>query len=125
MARGQTSRRDGTERSRSALVATFIAPAIWSSGSSTRSSNVGGSRRVTTSSRQTTSPSSGLHQSDYGCAYEGGSVHDDGGVPDVGPGAADVGSGAADVGYAAADVGPGAADVAEEGGGVTPGRNPL
>jgi transposase len=58
---------DAIARSRSASVLTFIAPETWSSGSSTRSNNVGASRRAMTSSQQTTSPSSSLRQSDYGC----------------------------------------------------------
>jgi transposase len=40
----------------------------WSSGSSTRSSSVGVWQRVTTSLRPTTSHSSNLHRSGYGCA---------------------------------------------------------
>jgi Transposase DDE domain len=43
-------------------------PGIWSSGSSIRSSSVAGSQRVTISSPPTTSPSSSLHQSGFGCA---------------------------------------------------------
>jgi transposase len=39
-------------RTEPALVATYLAPGIWSSGSSTRSSNVAGSRPVMTSLRQ-------------------------------------------------------------------------
>ncbi len=64
---GPTFRQDAIARSRSASVLTFIAPETWSSGSSTRSNNVGGSRRAMTSSQQTTSRSSSLRQSGYGC----------------------------------------------------------
>src|SRR5665213_1360067 len=51
-----------------ASAATSTALVIWSSGSSTRSSGVGGSQLATTSSQQTISPSSSLRQSGYGCA---------------------------------------------------------
>jgi transposase len=54
-------------RSRSASALTSIAAETWSSGSSTRSSNVGGSRRAMTSSQQTTLRSSSLRPSGYGC----------------------------------------------------------
>ena len=59
-------RRIATIQSASARISTVLG--IWSSGSSTRSSSVGGSRRATTNSRPTTSPSSSLRQSGYGCA---------------------------------------------------------
>jgi transposase len=42
--------------------------ATWSSGFSTRSSDVGVSRHAMTSSQRTTSPSSSLHQSGFGYA---------------------------------------------------------
>jgi transposase len=67
-ARGKTSRRNGTGRSRSVLAVTSIAPTIWLSGSSIRSSSVGGLQLATISWQQTTSPSSSLRQFGYGCA---------------------------------------------------------
>ena len=48
--------------------ATSTVLAIWSSGTLTRSSSVGGSQRAMTSWQQTTLPSSNWHQLDYGCA---------------------------------------------------------
>jgi transposase len=60
--------RDETGRSQFALAATCIVHAIWSSVSSTRSSNVGVSRRAMISSQQITSPSFNWHPSGYGCA---------------------------------------------------------
>jgi transposase len=45
-----------------------IEPAIWSNGSSTRSSTVAGSQRATTSWRRTTLLSFSLRRSGYGCA---------------------------------------------------------
>src|ERR1700730_12212097 len=47
---------------------TSIAPAIWSNGSSTKLNNVGMSDLTTTNLQPTTSPSSSLRQSGYGCA---------------------------------------------------------
>ena len=64
---GPTFRRDAIATSRSASARISTAPAIWSRGSSTRSSNVGGSRRAMTSSPRITLPSSSLHPSEYGC----------------------------------------------------------
>src|SRR5262249_33666248 len=61
-------RRDATAASRSALAHVFIEPAIWSSGSSTRSSTVAGWQLAMTSWRPTTSLSSSLLQFGYGCA---------------------------------------------------------
>jgi hypothetical protein len=52
---GQTFRPDAIEGSRSAH--TFIAHEIWSSDSSIRSNNVGGSRRAMTSSQRTSEQS--------------------------------------------------------------------
>ncbi len=68
MAHGRIFRRDGTGPSRSASAAISIVRAIWSSGSSTRSNNVGGSQRATTSSRRTTSRSPSSRQSGFGSA---------------------------------------------------------
>ena len=59
---GPTFRPDLTARSRSASAHTFIAPEIWSSGSSIRSNSVGGSRRAMTSSQRPTSRSSSSRQ---------------------------------------------------------------
>jgi transposase len=59
-------RSNRTDRSASARVSTV--PATWSSGSSTRSNNVGGSQLATTSLRPTILPSSSLRRSGYGCA---------------------------------------------------------
>jgi transposase len=53
-------------RSASALTSTELV--TWSSGSSTRSSIVGVSPPVTTSSQPTTLPSSSSHPSEFGCA---------------------------------------------------------
>src|ERR1700745_977148 len=64
---GPTFRRDAIATNRSASVPTSTVPATWLSGSSTRSSEVVGSQRATTSLRPTPSPSSSLHQSGYGC----------------------------------------------------------
>jgi transposase len=50
---GQTFRRNGTVKTRSPSACICIARAIWSNGSSTRSSNVGVSRHDTTNARQT------------------------------------------------------------------------
>ena len=55
-------------RSRYASARICIEPAIWSNGSSTRSSTVAGSQRATTSLRQTTSLSFSSRRSGYGCA---------------------------------------------------------
>jgi transposase len=52
--------------SASARISTVLG--IWSSGSSIRSSSVGGSRHATTNSQPTISPSSSLHQSGFGSA---------------------------------------------------------
>ena len=59
---GPTSHQSAIATSRSASARISTVPATWSSGSSTRSNSVGGSRRATTSSRPTTSRSSSLHQ---------------------------------------------------------------
>jgi hypothetical protein len=67
-ARGPTFRRSAIEKSRFALARIFIARAISSNGSSTRSSNVGVSRPDTTNSRPTILPSSSSRQSAFGCA---------------------------------------------------------
>ncbi len=63
----QTFRRNETAKTRSALARICIAHAIWSNGSSTRSSNVGVSRPDTTNSRQTIWRSSSWHRSEFGC----------------------------------------------------------
>jgi transposase len=55
-----------SERFASARIS--IEPAIWSNGSSIRSSIVGELQRATTSWRRTTSLSFSLHRSGYGCA---------------------------------------------------------
>ena len=60
---GRTSRRSEIARSPICFSPICIARAIWSSGSSTRSSNVGASRRDTTNSQPTISPSSSSHRS--------------------------------------------------------------
>jgi transposase len=65
---GPTFRRDAIATNRPASVPTSTVPATWLSGSSTRSSNVVGSRHATTNSPPTTLPSSSLHRSGYGCA---------------------------------------------------------
>ncbi len=52
---GPTFRQGAIAKNPSASVLTFIAPETWSSAFSTRSSNVGGSRRAMTSSQQTIS----------------------------------------------------------------------
>jgi hypothetical protein len=65
---GRISLQRAIGQSRSALAHISTGHEIWSSGSLTRSSIVGESQRATTSSRQTTSHSSNLRQSDYGCA---------------------------------------------------------
>ncbi len=70
-ARWPIFRRDAIAASRFALARISIEPAIWSNGSSIRSSTVGGLQRVTTSSRPTTSPLSSLHQYGFGCALMG------------------------------------------------------
>ena len=67
-AHGPTSRHDAIATSRSASARISIAPATWSSGSSTRSSTAVVWQRATTSSRPTTSHSSSLHPYAYGCA---------------------------------------------------------
>src|SRR5258707_1766587 len=59
--------RNETVKTRSASARICIARAIWSDGSSARSSNVGVSRPDTTNSRQTIWRSSSLHQSEFGC----------------------------------------------------------
>jgi hypothetical protein len=64
---GQTFRPNETVKTRSASARVCIARAIWSNGSSTRSSNVGVWRPDTTNSRQTIWRSSSLHQSEFGC----------------------------------------------------------
>jgi hypothetical protein len=64
---GPTYRREAIATNRSALARISTERATWSSGSSIRSSNVGGSRRATTSSRPTTWPSSNSLQ--FGCGY--------------------------------------------------------
>jgi hypothetical protein len=51
-----------------ALARICIEPAIWSSGSLTKSNTVAGSQRTTTSLRRTTSRSFSLRQSGCGCA---------------------------------------------------------
>jgi hypothetical protein len=56
-------------QTRSASAPISTATATWWSGSSTRSSSVGGSRPDTTSSPPTTSPSSSSPASAYGCAF--------------------------------------------------------
>ena len=56
-------------KTRSASARICIARANWSSGSSTRSSNVGGSRPDTTSSRPTIWPSSSSHLSAFGYVH--------------------------------------------------------
>jgi hypothetical protein len=56
------------QMNRSASVPTSTVPATWLSGSSTRSSNVVGSQRATTSLRPTTLPSSSSRQYGSGCA---------------------------------------------------------
>ena len=63
-----TSHRDAIAASRFASARICIEPAIWSRGSSTRSSTVARSQRATTSSRPTTSRSFSLRLSGYGCA---------------------------------------------------------
>jgi hypothetical protein len=65
---GPTFHPDVIATNRSASVPTSTVPATWLSGSSTRSSSVVGSRRVTTNSRPTTSRSSNLRRYVYGCA---------------------------------------------------------
>src|SRR5262249_42122877 len=56
-----------TNRSTSARISTE--PATWWNGSSTRSNNVAGSRHATTNWRPTTSLSSSLRRSGYGCEF--------------------------------------------------------
>ncbi len=63
-----TFRPDATVLSRSASARISTALAIWSKGSSTRSSTVAGSPRATTSWRQTTLHSFNSRRSGYGCA---------------------------------------------------------
>jgi hypothetical protein len=65
---GPTSRQEAIATTRSASARISIGPAIWSSGSSTKSSNVGASLLAMTSLRPTTSPSSSWHQYGYGYA---------------------------------------------------------
>jgi hypothetical protein len=65
---GLTFRRDAIAASRSASAHISIEPAIWSSGSSTKLNTVAGSQRAMTSWRPTTSLSSSLRRSGYGCA---------------------------------------------------------
>ena len=60
---GPTFRQDAIAAIRSASVRISTVLGIWSSGSSIRSSSVGGSRHATTNSQPITSPSSSLHQS--------------------------------------------------------------
>ena len=67
--RGPTFHRSEIAKIRSASAHISIAPAIWSSGSSTRSSIVAASPPGTTSSRPTTLPSSNLPLSAYSCAF--------------------------------------------------------
>jgi len=62
------SRLDAIAASRYALARICIEPAIWSNGSSTRSSTAAGSQRATTSWRRTTLLSFSLRRSGYGCA---------------------------------------------------------
>ena len=59
---GPTSRQGAIATSRSASARISIEPAIWSSGSSTRSSNAAVSQLATTNSWRIISPSSSLHQ---------------------------------------------------------------
>jgi transposase len=68
VAHGRTSHHDGIERTRSASVRICTELATWSSGSSTKSSSVGVWLRATTNSLPTTSCSSSLRRSAYGCA---------------------------------------------------------
>src|SRR5262249_32722150 len=63
-----TFTRDAIAASLFASARICIEPAIWSRGSSTRSSTVAGSQRATISSRPTTSRSFSLRLSGYGCA---------------------------------------------------------
>jgi transposase len=65
---GPTSRQDAIATIRSASARISTALGIWLSGSSTRSSSVGGFRHATTNSQPITSPLSSLHQSGFGCA---------------------------------------------------------
>src|SRR5262249_39662342 len=62
------SRRGAIAANRSALAHICIEPAIWSNGSSTRSSTVAGSQRAMTSWRRTIWLSFSLRRSGYGCA---------------------------------------------------------
>jgi transposase len=65
---GPTYRREAIVTSRSALARISTVRATWSSGSSIRSSHIGGSRRAMASSRPTTSLSFSSHQYGCGCA---------------------------------------------------------
>jgi transposase len=67
-ARWPISRRDAIAARRFASARISIEPAIWSNGSSIRSSIVGGLQRATTSWLRTTLRSFSLRRSDYGCA---------------------------------------------------------
>jgi transposase len=67
-ARWPISRQDAIAASRFASARISIEPAIWSNGSSIRSSIVGGLQRATTSWLRTTLRSFSLRRSDYGCA---------------------------------------------------------
>ena len=67
-ARWPIFRLDAIAANRSASARISIEPAIWSSGSSTRSSTVAGSQYAMTSWQRTTSLSSSLRQSGCGCA---------------------------------------------------------
>jgi transposase len=65
---GPISRHGAIAKSRSASALISTAHATWSNGSSTRLSTAVGSQRATISWRRTTSPSSSLLPSGYGCA---------------------------------------------------------
>ena len=67
-ARSPIFRRGVIAPNRSALAHISIEPAIWSNGSSTRSSTVAGSQRAMTSWRRTIWLSFSLRRSGYGCA---------------------------------------------------------
>src|SRR4051794_8841384 len=65
---GLTFHQNVTAKAPSALAPIFTGHAIWLSGSSTGSSNVGGSPRDMTNSRPTTSPSSSSQPFGFGYA---------------------------------------------------------
>src|SRR5215212_1394765 len=65
---GPTFHQNVTAKAPSALAPIFTGHAIWLSGSSTGSSNVGGSPRDMTNSRPTTSPSSSSQPFGFGYA---------------------------------------------------------